>query len=347
MLSEEIGSQERLEKFYGKKTLELKTEWRSLVKEQMLARKMQQKVIGSTQVTPNEVRKYFNSIPKDSLPLVNPQYEYATISINPPITLDQKQEIRKRLEELRERALKGEKFSKLAALYSDDIQSAKKGGELGYVSRADLVTEFAAAAFKLKEGEISRVVESEYGFHIIEMIDKRGEKINCRHILLMPKITSKNLAEAKTTIDSVYAKLKNDTIPFRTMATYVSDDEMTKNNSGLAFNPYTGSAKFEAKQIEPNVFYNLKNLKEGEFSKPFLTQNHNGKQVYSMVQLLSKSEAHNASLQGDYQLIKELATNEKKNDVLNEWLEEKQSEIYIKLDDSYKTCEYIYPNWTK
>lgn len=346
-LTDEIGSIEKLEKFYGKTSLEIKTEWRSLVKDQLLANKMKQKLLSDVHVSPNEIRKFYNKIPADSLPMVNPEYEYAIITINPPVTLEQKQALRAKLEEIRERIIKGEKFSKLAALYSDDLSSAKIGGDLGYVSRADLVTEFAAAAFKLKEGEVSRVVESEYGFHIIELIDRKGEKINCRHILLMPKVNSMNLSDAKRKIDSISTTLTTDTLTFREAATKYSDDELTKNNSGLAFNPYTGSSRFEGKHIEPTIFYNLKDLKPGEYSRPFINQNTGGRQVYSMVQLISKSDAHKASLTGDYQLIKDKATEEKRNKVFNEWIIEKQRVCYIKLDDSYRTCVFMHANWLK
>lgn len=346
-LTDEIGSIEKLEKFYGKTSLEIKTEWRSLVKDQLLANKMKQKLLSDVHVSPNEIRKFYNKIPADSLPMVNPEYEYAIITINPPVTLEQKQALRAKLEEIRERIIKGEKFSKLAALYSDDLSSAKIGGDLGYVSRADLVTEFAAAAFKLKEGEVSRVVESEYGFHIIELIDRKGEKINCRHILLMPKVNSMNLSDAKRKIDSISTTLTTDTLTFREAATKYSDDELTKNNSGLAFNPYTGSSRFEGKHIEPTIFYNLKDLKPGEYSRPFINQNTGGRQVYSMVQLISKSDAHKASLTGDYQLIKDKATEEKRSEVFTEWIIEKQRVCYIKLDDSYRSCVFMHANWLK
>ncbi len=346
-MSEEIGSVEKLEKFYGKTSLEIKTEWRSLVKDQMLANKMKQKLISDVKVSPNEIRKFYNKIPTDSLPIINPEFEYAIISINPPVTLEQKQEMRAKLEEMRERVLKGEKFTKLAAMYSDDLSSAKKGGDLGYVSRADLVTEFAAAAFKLKVGEVSRVVESEYGFHIIEMIDKKGEKVNCRHILLMPKINQVNLAEAKKKIDTISQILKNDTLTFRELASLYSEDELTKNNSGLAFNPYTGSSRFEGKHIDPTVFHSLKDLKPGEYSSPFLTQNNNGRQNYSIVQLISKSEAHKASLTGDYQLIKDMTADEKRNQVFDDWIVAKHRVCYIKLDEDYKSCDFKYLNWSK
>lgn len=346
-LSEEIGSVEKLEKFYEKTILEIKTEWRPLVKEQILANKTKQKIIADVKVSPNEIRKFYNKIPEDSLPLINPEYEYAVISINPPVTLEQKQALRAKLEEMRERVIKGEKFSKLAAMYSDDLSSAKKGGDLGYVSRADLVTEFAAAAFKLKEGEVSRVIESEYGFHIIEMIDKKGEKINCRHILLMPKVNQLNLADAKKKIDSINVLLKTDTLTFRQAASLYSEDDLSKNNSGLAFNPYTGSSRFEGKHIEPILLHNLKNLKPGEFSAPFISQTNSGRQAYSMVQLISKTDAHKASLTGDYQLIKDMALDEKRGKMFNKWIIEKQRVCYIKLDDSYKSCDFKYPNWVK
>ena len=204
-LTEQIGTNRKLEEYYGKKLADIKKEWKPLVEEQLLARQVQTKLLNDVQVSPNEVRQYFRNTPADSIPTVNPKYEIAQIVVKPPIEPRQKIEVKDELDALRARILKGESFAKLAVMYSEDLSSAKKGGELGYLTRSDLfVPEFASVAFKLKQGEISRIVETQYGYHIIELIDKKGEKVDVRHILMSPKISKDNIMKAKERIDSVY-----------------------------------------------------------------------------------------------------------------------------------------------
>lgn len=345
--AEQIGSYEKLEKFYEKSILEIKTEWREIVREQILAQRMQQKLVADIKVSPQDVRVFFQEMTKDSLPLINPQYELAQIEISPRITPKQKLELRRRLDEIRERAIKGENFSSLAVLYSDDLASAKKGGDLGYVSRGELVSEFAATAFKLKDGEISRIVETEYGFHIIKMMDRKGERINVRHILIKPKPTSEDFQLTKRRADSIYAILKTDTISFKKVALLYSDDKNTKNNGGLLVNPYTGDSKFSLKQVDPLIFYNVENLKVGEFSKPFLSTDNSGNQVYRIAMMVSKTDAHKASLTEDYQLIKEMTLDNKKNTTLKNWVKKKQDDTYIKIEPEYRTCEFEHDGWLK
>jgi len=346
-LSEQIGTEQKLEAFYGKTISEIKAEWRSLVEDQMLANQMQTKIVTDIQVSPNDVRKFFKTIPKDSIPEVNPEYEIAHIVIKPPIEIKQKLELKKQLEDLRQRIIKGESFAKLAVLYSEDMASAKKGGELGFVSRNDLVPEFAAVAFKLKEGEVSRIVETEYGYHIIQFIEKKGEKINVRHILMIPKISKENIAKCKIKIDSVYALLKTDTTSFSALAGRYSEDNNTKNNGGLYQNPYTGTSKFDPKQIEPNLFYSIKDLKQGSFTEPFLSQDETGKQVYKIVKLISKTESHKASIVDDYQLIKAMALNDKKMKTINDWFDTKIGKTYINIDKAYRECAFEHKGWIK
>ena len=346
-LSEQIGTEQKLEAFYGKTVSEIKAEWRSLVEDQMLASQMQSKIINDVQVSPNDVRLFYKTIPKDSIPEVNPEYEMAQIEVKPPIELKQKLEIKQKLDVLRQRIINGESFSKLAVLYSEDMASAKKGGELGFVSRNDLVPDFAAVAFKIKEGEISRIVETEYGYHIIQLIEKKGEKVNVRHILMSAKISNENILKAKIKIDSIYLKLKADSTHFSKYASLYSDDEATKNNGGLYQNPYTGTSKFDPKQIDPSLFYAIKDLHIGSFTQPFLTQDETGKQVYKIVKLISKTEVHKASLINDYQLIKTLSLNNKKHKVLNEWVDTKIAKTYINIDQTYRTCKFEHKGWIK
>jgi len=345
-LSEQIGTEQKLEAFYGKTITEIKSDWRSLVEDQILANQMQNKIVTDIQVSPNEVRLFYKTLPKDSIPEVNPEYEMAQIVVKPPISIKQKLEVKQRMEELRQRVLKGESFSKLAVLYSEDLASAKKGGELGFVSRNDLVPDFAAVAFKLKEGEVSRIVETEYGYHIIQFIEKKGEKVNVRHILMSPKISKDNIIKGKAKIDSIYTLLK-DTVPFAKIAGQLSDDESTKNNGGLYQNQYTGTSKFDPKQIDPSLFSVLKDLKTNEYSQPFLTQDETGKQVYKIVKLLSKTDAHKANILDDYQLIKSMALTDKKNKTLNDWVTTKLVKTYITIDPSYRSCKFEHKGWIK
>lgn len=340
ILSEQIGSEQKLENFYGKTINDIKTEWRSLVQDQILANQMQGKIVNDIQVSPNDVRHFFNTIPPDSIPEINPEYEIAQIVIKPPIQNKQKQEIKQKLEEFRQRIIAGENFSKLAILYSEDMASSKKGGELGFVSRGDLVPEFASVAFKLKEGEVSRIVETEYGYHIIQLIEKKGEKVNVRHILMSPKISNDNILKGKAKIDSIYQKLKTDSAGFARLAEEYSDDEATRNNGGLYQNPYTGTSKFDPKQIDPVIFYAIKDFKPGMFTEPLLTQDETGKQVYKIIKLISKTDTHKASIVTDYQLIKSMALNDKKLKTLNEWLDSKISRTYVFIDKSFKYCKF-------
>ncbi|MBK8808124.1 MAG: peptidylprolyl isomerase [Bacteroidales bacterium] len=288
LLAEQIGSFEKLEKFYDKSILEIKTEWRDIVKNQLLAQRMQQSLIADIIVSPNEVRSFYESFSKDSLPIINAEMEMSQIQFSPRMTPKQKIELKAKLEEIRERAINGESFSALSVIYSDDLASSKKGGDLGYVSRGELVPEFAAAAFKLKPGEISRIVESEYGLHIIKMIDRKGEKVNVQHILLKPKPSAIDMQSAKKRADSVYTLMLKDTIQFGIAAKLYSDDTDTKNNGGVMVNPYSGTSKFSNNQIDPIIQFELEKLSIGGISKPFSATDNIGNQVFKIVKLISK-----------------------------------------------------------
>ena len=344
----QIGSEEKLVEFYGKSISEIKDEFREVIAKQMLSERMQSSLTGSIKVTPTEILKYYKKLPKDSLPKVNKQMVLKQIVKYPPINEKEKLAIKEKLRSYRDRVLKGEKFSTLAVLYSEDMGSARKGGELGFVGRSDLVPKFAAVAFKLKEpGDISRIVETEFGFHIIQLIEKRGELMNLRHILLKPKISPMDMYKAKTFIDSVRTLVVNDSISFEHAAKKFSGDKETNKNGGLMINPQTGNGIFENEQINPSIAYALRNIKEGELTKAFKTKDARGQEVYKIVLVKEIIEPHVASIDKDYQLIQDMCLAEKRRNYINTWVKNKQKNTYIKLEDDYKDCNFIHPGWKK
>lgn len=342
------NSMEKIEKFYGKSELEIKTEWRPLVKEQILAQRIQTKIIGDIEVSPNEIRTYFMQLNPDSLPTIPTQYEYAQISIKPTSTTEEELEVKKKLEEIRQRAIKGENFSKLAVLYSDDMESARVGGLLGdYISRGELVPEFAAVAFKLKEGEISKIVKTSFGYHIIQMIELKGEKAKLKHILMRIKPSYSTMQAAENKADSIY-KLLQDTLSFTQAALLYSADERTKHNGGKYINPYTNSSKIEVEMIDPTVVHSIKKLNPMQISEPILAYDETGLQVYKIYQLIAITPEHKATLLGDYNVVKEMALHHKKQKAIEAWVQEKLTTTYISLPPSkYKNCEFKYGNWRK
>jgi len=346
-LSEQIGSIEKLEKYYNKTVFELKTEWRYLIKDQLLAQRMEGSLLNSIEVTPSDVRQFYSESPKDSLPIINTQYEILQIEVAPPISKEEEKELKASLNELRERVLKGESFSKLATLYSDDPGSSQKGGSLGFMSKAELVPEFANVAFKLKPGEVSRIVKTDFGYHIIEMIERKGDKVHVKHILKSQKVNTITLSKAKARADSIYDLLAKDSISFKNAAYRFSDDEDTRNNGGRYMNPYTGSSKFEANQIDPGTVDVIKKLTVGDISTPFLSNNLQGKQVYKIIKLVAKTESHKASLKDDYSTLKDLALEHKKNKKLEDWIKNKQASTYILIGDKYSGCPFRHVGWVK
>ncbi|PLX04822.1 MAG: peptidylprolyl isomerase [Marinilabiliales bacterium] len=347
MFIDRIGDVEKLEEYFGKSLEEMKEELKEPTRDQLLAEKMQDKLTGELKVTPSEVRNYFKSIPADSLPLINAEMEFEQIVRYPKISETERLEVIDRLRGFRDRVMKGEKFATLAILYSEDPGTASKGGELGFLGRGDLVPEFSAVAFNLKAGEVSRVVETEFGFHIIQMIEKKGELINVRHILLKPKISEQEVIKTRKFLDSLIRIVRKDSLSFGVAASKYSEDEASKNNNGLAVNPYTGTSKHEVDQLDAATYYALKNLKIGDISKPFETVDIRGKLVCKVVRLKSRSKAHKANLNDDYQKIMDMAMEIKKDEVINKWIETKLKTTFVKIDPSYKNCEFSNKGWSR
>ena len=343
----EIGGEQQLEDYFGKSILEIKQDFKPIVREQLLAQRMQQEITSDVKITPSEVKDFFKSIPADSLPIVNATYEIAQIVIEPKITKQERDMVKQKLEKLRQRILNGENFATLAVLYSDDKASARNGGELGFINKGDLVKEFAAVAYSLDEGEISEIVETEFGYHIIQLIEKRGSQVNVRHILMIPKVSADAKFRAKQKLDSIARLIRLDSLTFGEAAMRFSEDENTRKNEGLMVNPYTGTSKFEVQQIDPATNYALRDLKVGEISNPFEAQNEKGKTVYKIIYKKSESKAHTINLNDDYQQVQDMALANKKQKVIAEWVAKRQKETYMRIDDEYKKCKFDFPNWIK
>lgn len=337
---QQFGSQEKLETFYGKSTIELKDDYRPLVREQLQVQSMQQKVVKDVAVSPSEVKSFFESIPPDSLPYINAEVEYAQIVRTIPVSTAAKEQIKTKLLEYKKRVEKGEDFGTLAVLYSQD-GSAKNSGELGFRNRGDLVAEFEAAAFRLKKNEISDVIETKFGYHLIQMIERRGEQINVRHILLKPEVANSDLINAKASMDSVVALIKTGTKTFSEIAQTFSDDIDTRYNGGNVVNSQNGTTRFESDQVEPTIFFQLDKMQPGETSAPILSTNEAGKQAYKLLYLKSRSNPHKANLTDDYQRLQEAALTAKQNKMLEDWVKKKSANIYIHITKDYQACSNL------
>lgn len=341
----QIGSEEKLEEFYNKSIPEIKEEFRILIRDQLLTQRMQGELTADISVTPSEVKKFFNKLPVDSLPLVNTEIELNQIVLSPDIKNTEILAVKERLEEFRKRISSGESFTTLAALYSEDPGSSAKGGELGFVGRGDLVPEFAAVAFNLKGKEVSRIVKTEFGYHIIQLIEKKGELINVRHILLKPKVSAEAMSNALTKLDSIKTLIEKDSISFKNACWKFSDDQDTRANGGLMINPMTGSSKFEIADLDPAVYRAVKDLNINEISEPFKTKDKNNYDVYKIVQLKSKTSPHKANLEDDYQLIQDIALAEKQQKFMDKWVVQKKESTYIRIKDEYKNCDFQLTDW--
>jgi len=342
----QFGSKDKFEEFYKKSTLEFKDEFRDIIRSQMLVQMMEGQITENVKVTPNDVRKFYNEIPKDSIPLIDAEYEIGQIVRQPEISKSEMEVVKQRLEDLRQRILKGEKFASLAVLYSEDPGSATKGGELGLFGRGEMFPEFEAAAFNLKQAdEVSKVIKTKAGYHILQLIERRGEYVNVRHILMMPKVSPYELLKAKNYLDSVYQVIKDSSMVFETAALKFSDDP-GKNNGGLIINPNSGNSKFAADDVDPSVFFVVDKLKVGEISKPVVMKDADGKQAYRLVYLKTRTTAHRANLKEDYDKIQNAALEAAKSKEVKKWINEKIAKTYIKIFDDYKNCKFE-NNWIK
>lgn len=341
----QIGSEEALENYYNKSLLEIKEDLRDIVRDQLITREMQMEITRGVKVTPSEVRSFFNSIPADSLPMINSQVELRQIIKYPEYSDIEKFEVKERMNNLRQRIIGGDDFNTMAILYSQDPGSARRGGELGFLSRTDLVPEFANVAFSLRDDRVSQVFETEFGFHIAQLIERRGDLVNVRHILMVPSASEEAKLKARKSLDSLALAIRTDSITFRMAAAKYSDDEDTRMSGGLKINPNTRSARFELDQLDPAEHIAIRDLKIGEITNNFETRDERGKPVFKILQLVNQTPPHRANLKDDYDIIQDMALMDKNMKTLEQWLVEKQKRTYVRIDEDFKTCVFDNPGW--
>ncbi len=339
MFINQFGSQEKLEEYYNKSLFEIKQELYDIVKNQLITQQVQSGIVQSVSVTPSEIRSFYRSLPEDSIPLIKTEYVIAEIVKEPPVSVEEKIRVKEQLLDLRRRILKGESFSTLAILYSQDPGSAKKGGELGFYGRGQLYPQFEAVAYKLKEGEISNIVETEAGYHIIQMIERKGDYINVRHILLTPKVSSEDLMKARNELDSIAQLIRADSVSFEEAVVRFSDAE-NKNSGGLLINPYTGGTSFEAEQLDAQVSFTIEKMEVGEISDPVPMKTEDQKDAYRLLKLIKRTPPHRANLKDDYSKIQEWALQDKQKRIVDEWINDKAAKTYIRIVDRYKKCDF-------
>ena len=339
----QIGSLEKLEEFYGKPLDEIKEELRQSIKEQNMVEMARSAITKGISITPSEVKRLFKDLSADSIPMVNSEVVVQEIVKQPKVSLEQIIEIKERLRVFRQRVLNGEKFATLAILYSEDPGSANKGGELGYYGRGELYPEFETAAFKMEPGQVSDVVETKAGFHIIEMIDRRGDFINVRHILLRPKVSLEALAQAAQTLDSIAKLINNKTITIDDAVKQFSDAE-NKISGGYLVNPNTNSIKWQLNQLDPKQLYVIDKLKEGEVSAAVPFETSENYQAYRLLYLKTKTEPHRATMDTDYDVIFNWALDKKKTSALEKWVREQSKNTYIHIDDHFLNCNFKFLN---
>ncbi len=341
----QIGSKEKLEEYYHKSIAEIKEEMYDMLKKQLLSEMMQNKITEKITITPSEVKLFYKNINQDSLPLVESEFEIGQIVKQPLITEDAKTIAKEKILGFYDRVKKGENFAALATLYSDDIESAKKGGELGMFTRGEMLPEFEAAAFTLKAvNDVSPVTKTKEGYHVLQLIERRGEYVNVRHILIRPKVTEEDLQKAKNSLDSIYA-LINNPLKFEEAAIKYSDDP-NKYNGGMMINTYSGSTRFLAKEVDQSAFFIVDKLKQGEFSKPvpMLTEDRN--QAYRILYLKIRTKPHKANLVEDYDRIQTAALENKKQKAIGDWIKEKINFTYVAINGDYKNCVFTH-SWVK
>ncbi|WP_321333567.1 peptidylprolyl isomerase [uncultured Bacteroides sp.] len=345
-----IGSKEKMEEYFNKTATQIRETMRENVRDGLTVQKMQQKLIGDIKVTPAEVRRYFKDIPQDSIPYIPTQVEVQIITLQPKIPIEEIEDVKRRLREYTDRINKGEMdFSTLALLYSEDKGSAMRGGEIGFKGRGELVPEYANVAFNLQDPKkVSKIVESEFGFHIIQLIEKRGDRINTRHILLKPKVPDKSLTKATAKLDSIADDIRNNKFSFDEAASVISNDKDTRNNHGLMPNPSTNTSKFEMQQLPQEIAKVVDKLNVGEISKAFTMINEkDGKEVCAIVKLKSRDNGHKATITDDYQNLKDIVVEKRREEILHKWILEKQKRTYVRINDKWKNCSFKYPGWIK
>ena len=348
---EAAGSQEKLEEYRKQSINDMREQLHDEFKNQQLIQKMKQKIVENVKVSPADVRAYFRNIPEDSIPFVPTEVEVQILAITPKVKQAEITRIKDQLRNFTQRINSGETtFATLARLYSEDTESARQGGELGYMGRGLLDPAFASVAFNLTDPKkVSKIVESDFGYHIIQLIDKRGDKINCRHILLKPKVSAEEVDAAIHRLDSIATDIHNAKFTFEQAVAFISDDKDTKNNQGLMSNSTADgmTSRFKMKELPSEVARVVDTMKVGELSAPFQMINNKGKTVVAIVRLKSRTEGHKATISEDFQVMKDVVLNKEREKTINAWVADKIKHTYVRMSDRYKNCNFQYQGWVK
>ena len=346
-----IGSREKMEQYFNKTSSQIRDTLRENVRDGLRVQQMQQKLVGEVKVTPAEVRRYFQDLPPDSIPYVPTQVEVQIITQQPRVPIEEVEAVKARLREFTDRINKGEtSFSTLARMYSEDRGTAINGGEMPFMGRGQLDPAFANVAFNLQSPDkISKIVESEYGFHIIQLLEKRGDRIRVRHILLKPHVPDSALIAGMNRLDSIADDIRNEKFTFEDAATVLSHDKDTRNNHGLLPNPNNNTSRFEMQELPPEIAKVVDKMNVGEISEAFtMIPQNTGKEVCVIVKLKSRVNGHKATISEDYQRLKDIVLEKRRAEVLDKWIREKQKTTYVRIKDSWKhNCNFKYPGWVK
>ena len=338
---QQIGSEQKLEEYYNKSITELKKDLRRQVKDQMIAQKMQDKISGNIKLTPGEVKKFYSQIPQDSLPYFSKEVEVGQIVIEATVGKEQKKQAKEALQDLKNKILAGASFQELAKVNSQDPGSGANGGELGFFKKGELVPEYEAAALKLKPGELSEIVESQFGFHLIQMIERRGLEFNTRHILIKPSSSTLDISSTTETLEKLRTKILSDSIAFSKAAKTHSQDKATAEAGGLFVDPNSGSSMMAVENLDPSVFFVIDTMKVGQITHPIPYRTAEGKEAMRMIYLKKVMPPHKANFNDDYQKILTAAIAARKNKTLCEWFAKTKGEVFIDVDDEYKSCEIL------
>jgi peptidyl-prolyl cis-trans isomerase SurA len=344
----QVGSREKLEEYFGKPLSKIREMYREQARNNQLVETVQRSLVENITVTPAEIRQFYNSLSTDSIPMVPAEFEVELITAEPQYSPAEIAEIKEKLRDFTDRVNKGSNFSTLAVMYSQDRGSAKAGGELGFMGKGELLPEFANVAFSLNDPtKVSKIVETEYGYHIIQLIEKRGDRINCRHILLKPEISANERNMALLRLDSIADLVRTQKLTFGTAASLFSYDKDTRNNGGLMVNAKTGTSRFNLEDLPPEVGNLVYSMNIGEISKPFTMINAKGKESCSIIRIKTKTKEHRANLTDDFQLFKQMVQSTKREKIIENWITEKQKKTYVRMSENWGNCEFKHPGWIK
>ena len=346
---QQVGGQDKLEEYFNKSLMQIKRDQMDMVRTQMLTDQMQADITKDIKISPSEIRDYYHRMPEDSIPYVPAQYALDQIVIYPEVDQAEVDRVKGRLRDFQKQVAEGRDFATLAVLYSEDPGSASRGGDLGWYTKAGFVPEFSAVAFNLQEkGKVSKIVQTEFGYHIIQLIDRKGERINVRHILMKPKVNAAARTKAEHFLDTMLVLMNDGKATFDELAKRFSMDKDTRSNGGAMINPQDGSVKFELSQIPAEIAKAIQGLEEGGVSKPFaMIDERKGRETYRIVRLRRRHAPHRANMREDYNLLQGIMEEQKRKQTMNDWIIAKQRETYINISPEWQNCEFKYKNWVR